>query len=338
MKENKLKVKNLYYLFLPGWWAKNFGIIFGKKYYLDPEYRMKISTEIKKITAANYGSFIPSESEIRELPAKLDFNNATTGIYAGCEYELPDDDAPRNRHLDPDKLKFLELPDKFETTFPYSEIINQTNYMNLKYNYNEMPSILPRGILNEAFLIEGDKILTDMYEDPAEAKRILDFSYNLLEKTVEYNAGIGYRGLLRIINCTIKLVGPDMYKEWLLPYDQKIYALSVKYGMTFGIHHCGDLTGKMLDDYRQIPKYAYFQIGFNSDLEKAIKMFPEADLHYIINAVYCKNESKENIAKMTEEILYHAGKSAKNISVAVGGIDYGVPVENLQVIHDVLAE
>ena len=338
MSNRKLKVKDLSFNFLPGWWAKHFGVKFGRPFYMDPEYRMKTSAEIKKLTAANYRSLLVNEPDTAEKPVKLDFGNATTGAYAGCHYEFPDDDAARNKHLDPEKLGSLKLPEKLEEAFPYNEIISQTNYMNKKYAHDEMPTILPRGILNEAFLIEGDKILTDMYEDPDEARRLLDFSYDLLEKTVEYNVSIGYRGLVRVLNCTVQLVSPDMYEEWLLPYDQKIFALAMKRGLTFGIHHCGDLAGKMLDNYRKIPKYAYLQVGFNSDLEKTIGMFPEAELHYIFDPVYCMNANKDDIQKKAENILYQAGSEAKNISVGVGAIDYGVPLENLQVIFDTLTE
>ena len=338
MPKRKLKVKDLSFSFLPGWWNRNFGVKFGDSYYMDPEYRMKQSAEVKKLYAQNYGSLLVNEPDTREVPVKLDFGNATTGMYVGCEYEFPDDDAARNKHLEPEKLDSIKLPEKIDEVFPYKEIVSQTNYMNQKYNQNEMPSILPRGILNEAFLIEGDKILSDMYENPEEARRILDFSYDLLEKTVEYNAGIGYRGLVRVLNCMVELVSPDMYEEWLLPYDQKIFALSVKHGMTFGIHHCGHFIGKLIDQYRKIPKFAYLQIGFDSDLEKTIRMFPEAELFYIFDPVYCMNESKSNIAKKAENILCQAKDSAKDISVGVGAIDYGVPLENLQVIFDVLTE
>jgi len=338
MNKRKLKVKDLTFSFLPGWWARHFGLKFGRSYYMDPEYRMKLSTEIIKLTIENYGSLLVKEPEIRDVPVKLDFGNATTGAYVGCDYEFPDDDAARNRHLDPDKLGSLKVPDRIENCFPYNEIISQTNNMNRKYSYNEMPSILPRGILNEAFLVAGDSVLSDMYENPDEARRLLDFSYGLLGKTVEYNAGIGYRGLVRVLNCMVELVSPDMYKEWLLPYDMKIYDLSVKHGMTFGIHHCGHFNGKMIDNYRQIPKFAYLQIGFDSDLEKTIRMFPEAEIHYIFDPVYCQKESKKNIAGKAEDILKQAGDSAGKISVGVGAIDYGVAPENLQVIFDVLTE
>ena len=164
MPKHNLKVKDLSFNFLPGWWNRHFGVKFGDSYYLDPEYRMKQSAEVKKLYAQNYDSLLINNIDLNETPVKLDFGNATTGIYVGCEYEFPDDDAARNKHLDPEKLESIKLPEKIEEAYPYNEIIKQTNYTNEKYGKNEMPTILPRGILNEAFLIEGDKILVDMYD------------------------------------------------------------------------------------------------------------------------------------------------------------------------------
>jgi uroporphyrinogen-III decarboxylase len=338
MAEKKLRVKDLSYNFMPSWFARNYGVKYGKPYFFDPEYRMKTEAEVKKLRIENLSSLMIHEEPPTQTPVRCDFGNATTGAFVGCEVEFPDDDSPRNKHLNEDRLDGLKLPDKIENVYPYKEMVSQTHYMNRKYKVNDLPIILPRGILNEAFLIEGDKILTDFYEDPDEAKRILDFSYGILERTVKYNVSIGYQGLVRILNCTVKLISPDMYEEWLLPYDLKIYELARSYGLTFGIHHCGDLTGRQMDNYRKIPEYAYLQVGFNSDLDKAVHLFPEAELHYIFDPVYCMQASKNEVEKKVEEILYQAGDAAEDVSIGVGAIDYGTPLENLQAIHDCLVD
>ena len=340
MKNKTLKVKDLTFGFLPGWWSKHFGITYGKRYYDDPEYRMTLCAEVHKLFNTQCRSLLHYEPNPnpQPWPVKLDYGNATTGIFAGCEYELPDDDVARNKHLPREKLAALKLPEKIQDVFPYNQIVEQTLYTNQKYNHNELPTILPRGVLNEAFLIEGEKIFTDMYEDPDEARRMLDFSYGLLEKTVRYNYSVGYRGLVRVLNCTIQLVNPDMYEEWLLAYDMKIYDLAQELGLTFGIHHCGDLKGRLLDLYRKIPNYAYLQVGFNSDLERVIRSFPEAQIHFVYDPVFCMNATQDEIRKRALDIVEQAGDKAKDLSVGVGAIDVGVPLENLQVVFDALTE
>jgi hypothetical protein len=264
-----------------------------------------------------------------------DYGNATTGAFAGCELHFPDDDCAWNKHLPEDQLAGLALPEKIEDVYPYNDMIRQVRAMNQKYNCDWLPTLLPRGVLNEAFLVGGEKILTDMYEAPDEAKRMLDFSFGLLKKTVEYNASLGHRGLVRLLNCTVALISPVMYEEWILPYEMKIYELAVEHGMTFGIHHCG-LLDPVMDHYRKIPKFAYLQMGFDSDLGKAIHTFPEADLHYIVDPKFCMVSTPAQTAAKMEEILAQAGDHAKDISIGVGALDYGTPMENLLAIKETL--
>ena len=57
MPKKKLKVKDLSFNFLPGWWAKHFGIKFGRTYYTDPEYRRETKPGFGSTTAFSLGAF-----------------------------------------------------------------------------------------------------------------------------------------------------------------------------------------------------------------------------------------------------------------------------------------
>ena len=333
----QLKVKDLTYNFLPGWWAKHYGIKYGERYITDPEYRLQVLAEVRELMTRDMPDLLINEPPPAVQYANLDFGNATTGAYVGCELRFPDDDAPCNKHLPPEMLASLALPRRIEEAYPYNEIVSQTNYLNVKYGCNKLPTIPTRGVLNEAFLIEGDKILTDMYEEPEEAWRILDFSYAMLEKITLHNIGVGYRGLVRILNCTIALISPEMYEEWLLPYDRRIFDLADRCGLTFGVHHCGTITGKLIDVYRNIPRFDYFQVGFRSDIDKMIHDFPEAELRYCIDPVYCMNATADEIANEIDETLYQMGEHATDIAIDVGALGFGTPMDNLRVIRERLA-
>ena len=324
----RLRVKHLSFGFLPGWWVGHYGVAHGERYYTDPEFRMRANTRVKHILRNEMRELLIYDIDPADEPANPDYGNATSGAFAGCEVSFPEDGCPTNKHLPEEKLAGLKLPEKIEDAYPYNDMIRQVEFMNKKYGRDAMPVILPRGVLNEAFLIAGGKILTDMLGEPEEARRMLDFSYGLLEKTVEYNARIGYRWMVRVLNCTVQLISPAMYEEWLLPYDQKICALAEKHGMCFGIHHCG-LLDPVMDLYRKIPRFAYLQMGFGSDIQKAFRLFPEADLHYIIDPVFCVNSTPGQVAKKMGDILAEAGENAKNLSIGVGALDYGTPMENL---------
>ncbi|MCL1888326.1 MAG: hypothetical protein FWF96_05600, partial [Kiritimatiellaeota bacterium] len=190
---SRLRVKNLSYGFLPGWWARHYGVTFGERYYADPEHRMRVTTRVKRLYATEMRALHTAEPDVSEEPVHPDYGNATSGAFAGCELQFPEDGCPVNKHLPPEKIAGLSLPEKIGDAWPYDDMIRQVEFMNAKHHRDTPPTLLPRGVLNEAFLIGGDKILTDMLEDPGAARHMLDFSYGLLEKTVEHNARVGHR-------------------------------------------------------------------------------------------------------------------------------------------------
>jgi hypothetical protein len=75
-----------------------------------------------------------------------------------------------------------------------------------------------------------------------------------------------------VSNCLVNLVSPAVYRDLLLPFDQKLAAV---YGC-IGIHNCAWNATPYLEAYAQVPGVGYIDMGLDSDLVMARKLFPQA--------------------------------------------------------------
>jgi hypothetical protein len=75
-----------------------------------------------------------------------------------------------------------------------------------------------------------------------------------------------------VSNCLVNMVSPQVYRELLLPWDQKLAAV---YGC-IGIHNCAWNATPYLEAYAQVPGVGYIDMGIKSDLARAKNLFPAA--------------------------------------------------------------
>ncbi|NLI01469.1 MAG: hypothetical protein GX446_18480 [Chthonomonadales bacterium] len=134
-----------------------------------------------------------------------------------------------------------------------------------------------QGVLNNAFHVTGERILTAMSDCPQTVHRFLgrlcDLMILLARSVQERQRRSGFPvDQLDVSNCTINMISPRMYAEFVLPHDRRIaesFAL-------FGVHTCGWDATPYLELLAGLPRVGYIDMGAMSDLRKARALFPEA--------------------------------------------------------------
>lgn len=114
---------------------------------------------------------------------------------------------------------------------------------------------------NNAHLIRGDDILFDFYDCPESVGPLLDkVTDYMISATRHLNSMIGggtgwfydwgalWKGNARISNCTMQMISPDLYREFVLPRDTRFFE-ALGGGR---IHYCG-ITDAVIDDFVKIP-------------------------------------------------------------------------------------
>ncbi len=110
---------------------------------------------------------------------------------------------------------------------------------------------------NSAHLIRGNDIFMDFYDHPAEVDalldRVTDFMIAITKHTKStisndpnwfFDWGSLWKGFARISNCSMQMIAPALYRQHVLPRDNRFFK-AVGGGR---MHYCG-ITGEVIDEF-----------------------------------------------------------------------------------------
>jgi hypothetical protein len=328
-----IAIKSAGFNFMPSWWHRHFGFEYGERIVFDPDYRVALHQDMRRAMAERFGAASLGETDPRPVVVAPDWENAVIGALCGCEVEYPRDNYPLMRHLPEERIGSLSVPADLWSVFPYNEIARQVRALNARLSADVVPQLPARGVLNEAVLLRGDAILTDMFLEPERAGRVLGFSVSLFEAQVRANVAAGC-GSVMLFNCTVPMVGPGTYAERLLGYDAGIAALCRSLGAGFSLHHCGTLD-PYTTAYRSLsPRFDWIEIGHTSALRPALDAFPEAEVSLIVSTHLMRNGTAAEVGATIDRILDESRGSWHRLSLNVADIDCGTPDENIFAVYE----
>jgi len=201
------------------------------------------------------------------------------------------------------------------------------------------------GVLKTALQIRGQKFFTDFYEAPHLAHHVLSV---VTEAQIAVGTYIrGRTGILSLStnrstvnvdssiflhsNCTVQMVSPQVYEEFLFPYEKRLAETLVPYG----IHHCGDNLHLFAHCYARLP-VVFFDVGWGSDVARCRREFPGAFLNLRLNPVRMLHCTAAEIRRDAGQLLAAAGDT-RNVGLCCIKMDYGTPDENVRAMLEVAA-
>ena len=332
--KDKLAIKSLVVNFMPSWWNKNYKVSFGERYFFNPDYRIEVVRYMSRTINQHFPDLHIGLKNPQPEVVLPSLGVATGVASAGGEVFYPEDNYPWSKHLSHEAIKKLKLPKNIEEVFPYNESISQVKYLNNKLNKNVKPYLWKNGILNDAILIMGDELLLDLASENNVSKNVLDYSYGMLVKVMDYNYKIKTSpSIISLNNCTTILIGPARYEESLLSIDMNVCQHLYNLKQKVYLHHCGKFD-HFIPSYRKIPHVNYLGIGFESNVKAALEAFPEAHVDYFFDTYLLINGSRNEIIDKTNEILESTRGNWDRFSITVADIDYDSLDENLLEVYE----
>jgi len=263
--------------FTPRWYRQALGIDFGARWHEEPGYRMEGVAAMRTELEHRFpGMGIGMGHGSKDL---------LTGTYGACTIAgilgLPILYAPdqwptcAGPYLDEDAVENLEPPGLDTNPF-FQRLMDQFDWIAAKDGKVE-GFINWQGVLNNAHRLRGEALFTDMALNPGRCLRLFEcVCGTMIEAAQRLHArqresGVEVR-FFTVSNCLVNLVSPQLYRELLLPFDQKI---ARAFGC-IGIHNCAWNASPYLDAYAEIPCVAYIDMGLDSNLERARALFPHA--------------------------------------------------------------
>lgn len=154
-----------------------------------------------------------------------------------------------------------------------------------------------QGVLNIAFELRGQDIFLDMHDRPELAHHLFStigaVIIRLAQSVQQRQRESGfYVNHLCVSNCTINMISPSAYRQFLFRHDEKIAASFER----FGVHTCNWNVTPYLETLQKLPKVGYLDMGMESNMVKAKEMFPQARRAVMYSAVKLQEASVEEIA------------------------------------------
>jgi len=283
--------------FTPKWYRTAIGIDFGEKWHTDPGYRRKTRIEMYKELNNRF-----PETPIGRINSNI--IDTLTGTYGASAiaaiYGIPirydNEQWPTSEHqyLSEDELENLAPPDLDHNDFFFS-FMEQVSWIG--ENEGKITGFMNwQGVLNNAQRLRGQDIFMDMYMAPVRTRHLLDCVCNtmidaakrLQKEQKKFDDSLSF---FTVSNCLVNMVDPGLYEEFLLPYDQKI----ANAFEAIGIHNCAWSATPYLDHYKKIHGVAYIDMGIDSDLNKARKLFPEPRRAIMYTPMDVANKTSEQI-------------------------------------------
>jgi hypothetical protein len=265
--------------FEPAWFHNRCGVDFTERWHKDPLYRyeslkamkselakafpnvaywdLSYETDLATISGC-FGAYVISQ--VFGLPLR----------YAPDRWPVPDP----GRTLSIGAIENLDEETLLQGPF-VKELFNQMDI--IESEWGTIHGYLNwQGVLNNAFQIRGQEIFLDMYERPGFVHDLFSFIRKVMIRLAtmvqerQRKSGF-YIDQFSVSNCTVNMISPEMYREFVFPQDVKIANAFSR----FGVHTCNwDIT-PYIDVLRELPKLGYLDMGMDSDMARVKKTFPE---------------------------------------------------------------
>jgi len=311
--------------FTPKWYHESLGIDFGKQWHSDPVCRKEAVLLMRK----ELDSRFPGKKigEIGEGGASLDL---LTGVYGACTvasmFGVPirydAEQWPTSEHFVLTDEEMVALNPVDPRTNPFFQSLMEQVDKIVSLEGKAIGFINWQGVLNNAHRLRGQQLFLDMLIDPAMTMNLLECIAETMIDAVkilhekQLTSGVDYT-FFTVSNCLVNMIQPELYQEFILPFDKRI---SEAFGC-FGLHNCAWNASPYLDDYASIRNIGYIDMGIDSDLNKAWKLFPYARraLMYTPMDLACK--PLEEIQKDLEYIALNYGPC----DIVAADIEVGTP-------------
>ncbi len=285
--------------FTPKWYSDALGIDFGEQWHTDPVFRKETIIAMKEELKRRFvGTSIGQVDEPQEDVDLL------TGTYGACLiaslFDIPiiyyKDNWPNCEHkyLSDCQVDNLEIPD-FENNSLFCSLMRQIDKI------AEMETVVRgfinwQGVLNNAYRIRGSQLFMDFCEKPERSHHLLSIVTEVMiragklihqrQKQSGFNPSF-----YTVSNCLVNMVSPEQYEQFILPYDKKI---ALTFG-AIGIHNCAWNANPYMDLYSKVPYLEYIDMGIESDLSKAKKIFKDVRRALMYTPMDLQEKNNEQI-------------------------------------------
>jgi hypothetical protein len=266
--------------FTPAWFRRHLNLDFGRPWHTCPEYRREAAVAMRELLRKRFPGTQIGGFQDDDQPLDL-----LTGAFGACSvaaiYGLPivyaADNWPNCRHQYLTDRQVDELfPPDLDTNPHFEQLMQQVDWIAGREGRVE-GYVNWQGVLNNAHRLRGEQLFVDMIESPHRARHLFEcvFQTMLDAATRLHNrqreTGVDVR-FFTVSNCLVNMISPEQYRDLLLPLDRRF----AERFDSLGIHNCAWNADPYLGSYAKVPNVGYVDMGIETDLQQARRLFPAA--------------------------------------------------------------
>ena len=333
-------------VFTPNWWHKNCEIIFDEDFFLNPRQRAESESKMSRCIYERFGDLGIGEKRPEKRPV-IGSKYLSLGYFIqallGCDIIFSENASPAVvcKNMTDEEIIALKEVDIETTNNAFAQKLRgMMTTMEDEFGYLE-GDINWGGVQNIALDLRGYQLFFDYYDKPelvehmfnVIVRTMIKFVYYIKKRTgsssISVNPAVKHfiPGIDLHSNCTVCMVSEEIYRKFLLKYDQLLSGSMQLYG----IHHCGDNMHIYARAYSEVPNIAFFDVGWGSDIELCRNSLPDAFFNLRLSPVKVMNCTASEIEEDIVDLVNRNG-GIKNSGICCINMDDGVPDENIRTI------
>jgi len=324
--------------FTPAWYRQHAEIDFGQPFHCDPAFRRECVLKMRRILRSRFPGLNIGRSEEADTPLDL-----LTGTFGACMvaaiYGVPivyaKDNWPNCGHeyLTDQQVEQLQ-PADLDGNRHFVQLMGQLDWIAGREG-RIRGFVNWQGVLNNAQRLRGAQLFIDLVERPEFCRHLFNCVCETMLQAIgrlherQRTSGVEHH-FVTASNCLVNLISPTVYRDLLLPFDQRLAAVY----NCFGLHNCAWIVNPYLDHYSTIPNVAYVDMGVNSDLPRVKQLFPHSRRAVMYPPTDLANQS-------LSEIESNLGRFARELSpcdVVFADIEAGTPDERVRAVVQLCRE
>ena len=323
--------------FTPRWYRDHCGIDFSARWHEDPLYRAETVETMRRELERRFPD-LGFRARFEKRPAgNLDGVHGALAVARlfgiPAEYYADNWPAAKREFLPEAEIARLE-PADFDNNAFFQGLLSQMKTLEDAFGVAE-GYLNWQGVLNNAFRIRGETVLSDMMANPGLARHLFEvIAETMIEGMRRVYARQRANGFevrhATVSNCVVNMVSPEQYREFLLPQDRRISEAFEG----FGVHNCAWNVDPYIADYASIGKLGYIDMGLDSDLAQAKRLCPGTR-----RALMYKPTDLEG--KTLEELRTDLERVARELSpcdIVMADIDSTTPDERVRAFANIARE
>jgi len=316
--------------FTPGWYREKLGIDFGERWHTDVAYRRETVRAMRAELRRRFPGSAIGGIDRPDEPLDL-----LTGVYGACTvpavfgspiiYSAHNWPNVEHQYLSRDEVAALTVPDLDADPF-FLRLMRQLDQ--IERSEGRIEGFLNwQGVINIAQRLRGQDLFIDLFDAPEVCHHLFDVICTTVIEGIkrvqarQRESGVDYR-FATVSNCTVNMVSPAFYRDFLLSYDLRIAEVFE----TIGIHNCAWNADPYIEHYASIPNVGYIDMGLDSDLVRARGAFPHARRAIMYTPTDLANKSEA-------EIRADFGRVARDYApcdIVMADIETGTPDDRVR--------